>query len=634
MVKKMRNYSNSSSDDVTNKDFGSKAGCIPLELQEDLKENIVSEITYQPRIKTLKIVFSEKDNDKIIYVWPDTKNWQKSLEKMEKKIKENITTLNGSHYLLLENAIYDNLDLILDANNAQPDVQEEEVGNNQGKGKDICLNKYLFGGKLCEWIIVNKSSKFIVVDTSSLLCVANEHNKQSIDAPKYKLLDKLELANSTFYPHDSSLTINPIPYSFESEQELDQYFELAGGETFDSLFSKILTEFKKYVSIDEYVQIILAADIFGSYFQEKFGTTHYNIFVGDNGSGKNSALLVFKHLGYRVFYVTAANAANYYTFLGDIQEGQGTIAEDEADDIGQDKDKQRILKTGYSRGGSVPKIEFSSNGARTQKPFLTFCHKWLAMEELPDERRIKGVLDRSFIFKFLAGDVRYNIKDVVNDPDSEGYKQLFHLRKLLFVFRFLHFGDKFSEVKINVKNRNAELIKPLLGLFYNTKALEKIRKALSILIKEKSTLKNNSLESKLHEALSNLMTDEDKEIYELTNGQIYEEIKKVMDGKDNQWDSASSFFTPDGTSISKKKITQLLKSKFNATSGKIRVEDETKRVVRVSKRWIEKIGKQYEIIEDIQFVAEQESDGNCGCDTMTDVTLVEGATPSFDKKRK
>ena len=107
-------------------------------------------------------------------------------------------------------------------------------------------------------------------------------------------------------------------------------------------------------------------------------------------------------LGYRVFNVTADSDANYYTFLGEIQEGQGTIAEDEADDIGYNKNKQIILKTGYAKGGNVPKVEFSKNGGgRSQTSFLTFCHKWLTMEELPDEKRIRGVLDRSFIFKFI-----------------------------------------------------------------------------------------------------------------------------------------------------------------------------------------------------------------------------------------
>jgi hypothetical protein len=302
---------------------------------------------------------------------------------------------------------------------------------------------------------------------------SNESDNKPDDI-SFKLYDKIDIPGYTFFPNDTIVTRNPIPYSFESEDELKKYIELAKNETFDTLFEKILMQIKDYVNIEEHILVILAADILYGYFQEKFGATHYNIFIGENGSGKNSALLFFKMLGYRVFYVTAASPANYYTFLGDIQEGQGTIAEDEADDIGYNIDKQRILKTGYASDGSVPKVAFSKNGSRNQASYLTFCHKWLAMEELPDEKRIRGVLDRSFIFKFIVGDVKYNIKEILKDKNSNQYKQLVHLRKLLFAFKMRQQDTVFPNIKINIKNRNAELTKPLLRIFYKSNSFEKI----------------------------------------------------------------------------------------------------------------------------------------------------------------
>ena len=142
------------------------------------------------------------------------------------------------------------------------------------------------------------------------------------------------------------------------------------------------TIYRKYVNIEDHQIARLAADTIYSYFQDKFPTLHFNIFVGDNGSGKNSALLVYKHLGYRVFYVVSASAPNYFTFLGEIEECQGTIAEDEADDIGYNKEKQKIFKSGYASGESVPKTDLTFG--RTQESYLTYCMKWIAMEELPD----------------------------------------------------------------------------------------------------------------------------------------------------------------------------------------------------------------------------------------------------------
>ena len=298
------------------------------------------------------------------------------------------------------------------------------------------------------------------------------------------------------------------------------------------MFQRILEQIRNYVNIEEHVLVILAADTLYRYFQEKFGATHYNIFIGENGSGKNSALLFFKMLGYRVFYVTAASAANYYTFLGEIQEGQGTIAEDEADDIGYNKDKQRILKTGYASGGNVPKVEFSKNGStRSQVSYLTFCHKWLAMEELPDEKKIRGMLDKSFIFKFIMGDVKYNIKKIIKDRNSNHHKQLVHLRKLLFVFKLLHQDTVFPDLQINIKNRNAELIEPLLRIFYKSSSFDKIQKALSTLLNEKTYLKSNSLESKIAETLEKIIErqeegdeEQDKEIIAIINEKILSNI--------------------------------------------------------------------------------------------------------------
>ena len=73
--------------------------------------------------------------------------------------------------------------------------------------------------------------------------------------------------------------------------------------------------------------------------------------------------------------------------MGDIEECQGCIAEDEADDIVENSEKKRIIKTGYATGGSVPKVEFlqqPNNGNkltsnRTQSSHLTYCHKWFAL---------------------------------------------------------------------------------------------------------------------------------------------------------------------------------------------------------------------------------------------------------------
>jgi hypothetical protein len=586
---------------------------IPFSIPDELN-GILNTFEYIKDDRLIKLQFSEVFKNKLIFSPFNVRELVKSLSGLERKVKSIVTGITKQQYNLIETCIYQELDKL-----------KQETENNSGGNITIekvqQVRKFKLDDKTFESILVDNEPYFITTTGEESM---------------FKLENQIEVSGNTFLPADNITTINPLPYSFESEDELKHYLEKAKRETFDTLFIKVLTEFKRYVSVDEHVSTILSADIIYSYFQDRFGTTHYNIFIGENGSGKNSALLVFKYLGYRVFYVTAASAANYYTFLGDIQEGQGTIAEDEADDIGEDKVKQRILKTGYASGGTVPKVEFSRNGTRSQKPYLTFCHKWLAMEEIPDERKIRGVLDRSFIFKFLAGEVEHNIKGVEKDENTELYDKIIDLRKTLFAFKFLHQSDRFEDVTINIKNRNAELTKPLLRLFKNSEAQEQIRKALAVLIKEKSQIKSNSTEAKIFEALNDLISqssDENKEVYQFTNDQIFEGVKRTMDGLENQFDGTySTFITPDGLYVSKKKIKQILVSKFNAVADRVKIGNRAERVIRISKKWLDKLGKQYEVIEGIDFISPDNQDGFCDGDTMTDVTLLESATPHFDKE--
>ena len=105
------------------------------------------------------------------------------------------------------------------------------------------------------------------------------------------------------------------------------------------------------------------------------------------------------------------------------------------------------------------------------------------MEELPDYKKIKGILDRSFVFRFIVGNVEYNIKDVMKYAGDPKFKplhdELIDLRKLLFAFRMIHHKDVIPDLNLNVKHRNAELTKPLLRLFSSRNdapvALEEIR---------------------------------------------------------------------------------------------------------------------------------------------------------------
>ena len=100
------------------------------------------------------------------------------------------------------------------------------------------------------------------------------------------------------------------PYEFENMNEVLSYVERARNETIDSLYSQA-----KQIALDHNDQKedkvhLLAIEITWSYFQDKFPTTHYDIVLGGNGSGKSSYGDTFTAIGYRVVNLTDPNAAN------------------------------------------------------------------------------------------------------------------------------------------------------------------------------------------------------------------------------------------------------------------------------------------------------------------------------------
>ena len=495
----------------------------------------------------------------------------------------------------------DDPSVIVDKGRASNNKEEEEE-EEEDKSKRIAINKYSGNGKrpLYESVIIGEVPVFVVL---------NKNNE-----PKF--VPSIDTAFGIIYtPNGTINTTTPLPYVYESGEEFSRYLNLAINENYDSLYLKVETIFRKYVNVEEYYYPILVGDTIWSHFQERFGYTHYLIFTGDNGSGKNSALLVFKYLGYRVFYVVSASAANYWTAYGNQEEGQISIAEDEADDIGENKQKRDVLKAGYQSGRSVPKVDLE--GGRTQDNWLVYGPKWLAMEELKIDKKTKGILHRSIPMGFLAGDVPYNIKDVLRFADDPEYKHLFdeliHIRKLLFCCRLWHWKDTIPMIKLNVKGRTAELTSPLIRLFQNAPvAREKILDSLSEFMKERNQNMLNSFDPKLRESIQILIdlrldrinqvdtldspTQEDSQLgpYTFTNESIKEQLVRHSEAEPDT-EKKSLYYSAEIGAFGQAKITTVLKSKFKAKVGVVkRINDKTYRCVEFKEAYLNRLKASYE----------------------------------------
>ena len=483
----------------------------------------------------------------------------------------------------------------------------------------ITIRKFTGNGTMPvhESIIVGTTPKFVTLDKDE----------------RANFLESVEFGNDEFVPKDTLYMQTPLPYIYKSEDEFNEYLAYARKLDLDALFSLVETEFRKYVDVEGYYYTVLVGDTIWSYFQDIFPYTHYIIIVGDNDAGKNSALLLYKYLGYRVFYVTSASAPNYFTVLGDKEEGQVTIAEDEADDIARDKDKRNVIKTGYCSGGTIPKVE--TEGGRKQSNWLTYCHKWFAMEELPNDKNMKGILDRSLVLKFVTGSPQYNIKEVIRtgkDPEYEPlYEKLVEIRKILLCYRLLHSEDQFFNVKLNVKNRTAELTKPLIRLFNKSPLTrQRILDDFSLLINERNLNKKNTFEAKLYNVIINLIRERKEQIdkgvlnedekrvlgtHIFSNESIRFAFKDEMDGQEIP-NRETTFYSPEPGfgQVTQTKITNVLKSKFKVDPPKVyRIGQQTLRCVEFKQKYLDKIKTYYDMPDKIQILE--------SVTVVTDVTL-------------
>jgi len=269
--------------------------------------------------------------------------------------------------------------------------------------------KYSKGISLAEAILINNNPVFLQIQNG-----------------KPVLSEIIELDNQVIVPPDKSSYLSK-EYTFSSKEEIEHYIKRAKNETLDSIYKKEKNVWKKYFDIDNETLTLCAADTIFTYFQGKLGMTHYLLFVGDNSTGKSNALRIFHHLVYRSLFDVSITPANIYNFLGQFEEGQGIILEDELDNIEKQEDKMKIYKTGYVSGAQVTRIYDNSNNGtkgKGQQRYNTFCFKAFSSEQQPNYKA-KGFSERIFTIKCSPGSPPYDISEVMNDTGDPKYKKLF-----------------------------------------------------------------------------------------------------------------------------------------------------------------------------------------------------------------
>jgi hypothetical protein len=398
--------------------------------------------------------------------------------------------------------------------NGKKGTTEEESKDKKTK-KEITVFKYsqMGRGPLHEAVIVNGLPFFLKYD----------HITKT-----FELVEKIEENSRILIPPQEENYPSSPPYSFHSNEELEFFMQKARQVTKDQLFKFSKNIFSKFVDQDSHIVVILSVDAIWTYFQDLFPITHYGEAVGSNDVGKSSIGYTFEYTGYRVIKGTAISGANYNRVLGSVEPGQCVIVEDEGDDISEDSEKVKILKAGYEYNIKVPKINMNATN-QDQNWYFPFCYKIILAEKSLKEYKVPGLVDRTFSFPCRPGKVKYYIKEVVSRNLNKSpklqklYDDLLSFRKLMLCYRLVHYQDLLPNIETGLKNRDQELCKPLLQLFYGTEALkQEIIPALEDFVKQRRTRKGNSLETTLYPIVKKFVFVEEGLDY-LQN--TYEELK-------------------------------------------------------------------------------------------------------------
>jgi hypothetical protein len=457
-----------------------------------------------------------------------------------------------------------------------------EKGKDKNKKQPHYIQKYTEPGLIAEAVIVGAIPFFAVV----------RGNNNVITLEESIAIDE----KNEYKPFERSAYLSE-PYKFESREHFKACVEKASTESRDSLYRKVKSIWRKYIDADDFHISICTADTIFTYFQDKIGLTHYLFFVGSPGSGKSNNLLVLKYLAYRNFTSTDMTAANIYQFLVSGEDGQGTICEDEADRIDEDRQKMAIHKNGYIKGFSVARTETAFG--RKQHKYNTFCWKAFAAENFPDAFKAKGFNQRLLELQCSFGDPEYDITEVTSPAGEEGFQHLLdelnEMRNTLLIVRLIIFNIKIPDIKLNIKGREKQLFKPVLRVFQNTEVLNGLLPVVSRYVAQKREANYSTLYAFLYRAIKDLIND--RQTSQLESGFIWEYIRSNLQGADVPG-KALSYDTSEFGVLSQKEITQTFDHIFGAKVKK----SHGKKMLAFNISKLKRLGKIYDLSTEVRVI--------------------------------
>jgi hypothetical protein len=169
------------------------------------------------------------------------------------------------------------------------------------------------------------------------------------------------------------------------------------------------------------------------------------------------------------------------------------------------------------------------------------------------------------VFTVYPGNPELDIKEIINpqgDPNrTREFNRLIAFRKLMLIYRLIHFKDPIPDIDINIQRRNKELCKPCIQLFFNTPLQGKMEQTFQTFLDIKNSKRARSLEAILIPVIIELVEQEGKEV---SSKRIWEFIQEKIQGElygSNEYHIADYI-------LYRSTVTKLLEDKFGAEPPK------------------------------------------------------------------
>ena len=354
-------------------------------------------------------------------------------------------------------------------------VAKPTKGSDKPKKQTFTKVKGFIGNDLyVESVLVDSKARFLA---------------KRLDSGDITVKENIEINDMKFKPLEAN-ECGYAPYAFASAEVNELTNDILSKE---KILDQVKEQIDRFIVAKDLDKHLILGDIFLTYCQEWISTLHFPFFVGETESGKSSVLHLGKYLNYRCLYGEDLPNADIYNFLGSDEEGCGTIAEDEAQDIVEYREKIRTYKNSYSKNSFKARMLMLQN-KKQQVFYKTFCPKWFAGEKIPQD---KGFLERLAIIYMIEGIPTSNIKRATEDEQ----KILNQIRNKLLVWKLQNIGESFSKVDSGLKGRDQELWEDFLSVTNGTKYFEKCKNVVSYYVNQRQEAIRNSLEAKLFNLL-------------------------------------------------------------------------------------------------------------------------------------